>query len=173
MKKLIFIFYILITNISKAADTSNMLSVDKSYFIELAIYLGIILFLNKFLFQPLLTLKENRDIESSVRLERADSMKEQAKKLEDEYKQKILEVRFDIEKSAVDRINKAKSDADEAVKNAKNISLNKIEESRNSLQSSKILTKIENLTDKDVSEGNDDVSIQIREIAEAIKVKVG
>jgi len=173
MKKLIFIFYILITNISKAADTSNMLSVDKSYFIELAIYLGIILFLNKFLFQPLLTLKENRDIESSVRLERADSMKDQAKKLEDEYKQKISEVRFDIEKSAVDRINKAKSDADEAVKNAKNISLDKIEESRNNLQSSKILTKIENLTDKDVSEGNDDVSIQIREIAEAIKVKVG
>ena len=173
MKKLIFIFYILITNISKAADTSNMLSVDKSYFIELAIYLGIILFLNKFLFQPLLTLKENRDIESSVRLERADSMKDQAKKLEDEYNQKISEVRFDIEKSAVDRINKAKSDADEAVKNAKNISLHKIEESRNNLQSSKILTKIENLTDKDVSEGNDDVSIQIREIAEAIKVKVG
>ncbi len=173
MKKLIFIFYILITNISKAADTSNMLSVDKSYFIELALYLGIILFLNKFLFQPLLTLKENRDIESSVRLERADSMKDQAKKLEDEYKQKISEVRFDIEKSAVDRINKAKSDADEAVKNAKNISLDKIEESRNNLESSKILTKIENLTDKDVSEGNDDVSIQIREIAEAIKVKVG
>ena len=173
MKKLIFIFYILITNISKAADTSNMLSVDKSYFIELAIYLGIILFLNKFLFQPLLTLKENRDIESSVRLERADSMKDQAKKLEDEYKQKISEVRFDIEKSALDRINKAKSDADEAVKNAKNISLDKIEESRNNLESSKILTKIENLTDKDVSEGNDDVSIQIREIAEAIKVKVG
>lgn len=173
MKKLIFIFYILITNISKAADTSNMLSVDKSYFIELAIYLGIILFLNKFLFQPLLTLKENRDIESSVRLERADSMKDQAKKLEDEYKQKISEVRFDIEKSAVDRINKAKSDADEAVKNAKNISLDKIEESRNNLESSKILTKIENLTDKDISEGNDDVSIQIREIAEAIKVKVG
>ena len=173
MKKLIFIFYILITNISKAADTSNMLSVDKSYFIELAIYLGIILFLNKFLFQPLLTLKENRDIESSVRLERADSMKDQAKKLEDEYKQKISEVRFDIEKSAVDRINKAKSDADEAVKNAKNISLDKIEKSRNNLESSKILTKIENLTDKDVSEGNDDVSIQIREIAEAIKVKVG
>lgn len=173
MKKLIFIFYILITNISKAADTSNMLSVDKSYFIELAIYLGIILFLNKFLFQPLLTLKENRDIESSVRLERADSMKDQAKKLEDEYKQKISEVRFDIEKSAVDRINKAKSDADEAVKNAKNISLDKIEESRNNLESSKILAKIENLTDKDVSEGNDDVSIQIREIAEAIKVKVG
>jgi len=173
MKKLIFIFYILITNISKAADTSNMLSVDKSYFIELAIYLGIILFLNKFLFQPLLTLKENRDIESSVRLERADSMKDQAKKLEDEYKQKISEVRFDIEKSAVDRINKAKFDADEAVKNAKNISLDKIEESRNNLESSKILTKIENLTDKDVSEGNDDVSIQIREIAEAIKVKVG
>ena len=173
MKKLFFIFYILITNISKAADTSNMLSVDKSYFIELALYLGIILFLNKFLFQPLLTLKENRDIESSVRLERADSMKDQAKKLEDEYKQKISEVRFDIEKSAVDRINKAKSDADEAVKNAKNISLDKIEESRNNLESSKILTKIENLTDKDVSEGNDDVSIQIREIAEAIKVKVG
>jgi|SRR5210317_524731 len=173
MKKLIFIFYILITNISKAADTSNMLSVDKSYFIELALYLGIILFLNKFLFQPLLTLKENRDIESSVRLERADSMKDQAKKLEDEYKQKISEVRFDIEKSAVDRINKAKFDADEAVKNAKNISLDKIEESRNNLESSKILTKIENLTDKDVSEGNDDVSIQIREIAEAIKVKVG
>ena len=173
MKKLIFIFYILITNISKAADTSNMLSVDKSYFIELAIYLGIILFLNKFLFQPLLTLKENRDIESSVRLERADSMKDQAKKLEDEYKQKISEVRFDIEKSAVDRINKAMFDADEAVKNAKNISLDKIEESRNNLESSKILTKIENLTDKDVSEGNDDVSIQIREIAEAIKVKVG
>ena len=173
MKKLIFIFYILITNISKAADTSNMLSVDKSYFIELAIYLGIILFLNKFLFQPLLTLKENRDIESSVRLERADSMKDQAKKLEDEYKQKISEVRFDIEKSALDRINKAKSDADEAVKNAKNISLDKIEESRNNLESSKILAKIENLTDKDVSEGNDDVSIQIREIAEAIKVKVG
>ena len=173
MKKLIFIFYILITNISKAADTSNMLSVDKSYFIELAIYLGIILFLNKFLFQPLLTLKENRDIESSVRLERADSMKDQAKKLEDEYKQKISEVRFDIEKSALDRINKAKSDADEAVKNAKNISLDKIEESRNNLESSKILAKIENLTDKEVSEGNDDVSIQIREIAEAIKVKVG
>lgn len=173
MKKLIFIFYIFITNISKAADTSNMLSVDKSYFIELAIYLGIILFLNKFLFQPLLTLKENRDIESSVRLERADSMKEQAKKLEDEYKQKISEVRFDIEKSALDRINKAKSDADEAIKNAKNISLNKIEESKNNLKSSKILSKIENLTDKDVSEGNDDVSTQIREIAEAIKVKVG
>ena len=173
MKKLIFIFYIFITNISKAADTSNMLSVDKSYFIELAIYLGIILFLNKFLFQPLLTLKENRDIESSVRLERADSMKEQAKKLEDEYKHKISEVRFDIEKSALDRINKAKSDADEAIKNAKNISLNKIEESKNNLKSSKILSKIENLTDKDVSEGNDDVSTQIREIAEAIKVKVG
>ena len=44
MKRLIFIFFILITSTSKAADTSNMLSVDKSYFIELVIYLGIILF---------------------------------------------------------------------------------------------------------------------------------
>jgi F0F1-type ATP synthase membrane subunit b/b' len=173
MKRLIFIFFILISNISNAADTSNMLSVDKSYFIELGIYLGVILFLNKFLFQPLLTLKENRDIESSVRLERADSMEEQAIKLEDEYKQKIAEVRLDIEKSSVDRINKAKLEADEVVKNAKNKSLNKIEESRNNLQSAKILIKIESLTDKEVSEGNDDISIQIREIAEEIKVKVG
>jgi F0F1-type ATP synthase membrane subunit b/b' len=173
MKRLIFIFFILISNISNAADTSNMLSVDKSYFIELGIYLGVILFLNKFLFQPLLTLKENRDIESSVRLERADSMEEQAIKLEDEYKQKIAEVRSDIEKSSVDRINKAKLEADEVVKNAKNKSLNKIEESRNNLQSAKILIKIESLTDKEVSEGNDDISIQIREIAEEIKVKVG
>ena len=173
MKRLIFIFFILITSTSKAADTSNMLSVDKSYFIELLIYLGIILFLNKFLFQPLLTLKENRDIESSVRLERADSMEEQAIKLEDEYKLKISEVRLDIEKSSIDRINKAKLEGEETVKNAKNISLKKIEESRNNLQSAKILLQIESLTDKEVSEGNDDVSIQIREIAEAIKVKVG
>ena len=64
-------------------------------------------------------------------------------------------------------------EGEEAVKNAKNISLKKIEESRNNLQSAKILSQIESLTDKEVSEGNDDVSIQIREIAEAIKVKVG
>ena len=118
-------------------------------------------------------MKENRDIESSVRLERADSMEEQAIKLEDEYKLKISEVRLDIEKSSIDRINKAKLEGEETVKNAKNISLKKIEESRNNLQSAKILLQIESLTDKEVSEGNDDVSIQIREIAEAIKVKVG
>ena len=105
--------------------------------------------------------------------ERADSMEEQAIKLEDEYKLKISEVRLDIEKSSIDRITKAKLEGEEAIKNAKNISLKKIEESRNNLQSAKILSQIESLTDKEVSEGNDDLSIQIREIAEAIKVKVG
>ena len=100
-------------------------------------------------------------------------MEEQAIKLEDEYKLKISEVRLDIEKSSIDRITKAKLEGEEAIKNAKNISLKKIEESRNNLQSAKILSQIESLTDKEVSEGNDDLSIQIREIAEAIKVKVG
>jgi hypothetical protein len=100
-------------------------------------------------------------------------MKQQAIKLEDEYKLKISEVRLDIEKSSIDRINKAKVEGEEAIKNAKNVSLKKIEESRNNLQSAKILSQIESLTHKEISEGNDDVSIQIREIAEAIKVKVG
>ena len=84
--KLIFIFIFGICTNALSADSSNVLSVDSTFFIELGIFIFIILFLNKFLFQPLLNLKENRDIETSVRIERAKSMDLDAANIEEEYK---------------------------------------------------------------------------------------
>ena len=77
MKIKVFLFLIILPNYLIAADSSNVLSVDRTFFFELIMYISALLILNKFLFQPLLQLKEDRDIESSVRLERADSMSEQ------------------------------------------------------------------------------------------------
>ena len=65
-----------------SADSSNVLQVDGTFFIQLSLFIFIILFLNKFLFQPLLNLKEDRDIETSVRIERAQSMREQSEDLD-------------------------------------------------------------------------------------------
>ena len=63
----------------------------------LIIYISVLLLLNKFLFKPLLELKDDRDVESSVRLERADSMTEQAKELESQYLEKMNEYKIEIE----------------------------------------------------------------------------
>ena len=92
-----FIFLVLFTFDAVAADSSNVLSVDSTFFIELGIFIFIILFLNKFLFQPLLDLKENRDVETSVRIERAKSMDEQAIEIEKDYKKRISDFKIEIE----------------------------------------------------------------------------
>ena len=110
MKK-VFLFIYLITFNVNSADSSNVLSVDNTFFIELGIFIFIILFLNKFLFQPLLDLKENRDVETSVRIERAKSMDEQAIGIEEDYKKRISDFKSDIETSSNEKIVEAKRHA--------------------------------------------------------------
>ena len=83
------LFLFLLSLEAFSADSSNVLQVDGTFFIQLSLFIFIILFLNKFLFQPLLNLKEDRDIETSVRIERAESMREHSKDLDSEYKKRL------------------------------------------------------------------------------------
>ena len=128
-----FIFLVLFTFDAAAADSSNVLSVDSTFFIELGIFIFIILFLNKFLFQPLLDLKENRDVETSVRIERAKSMDEQAIEIEKDYKKRISDFKIEIENSSNDKIAEAKKQAEDLIKKAKDQSLMEIENARKNL----------------------------------------
>ena len=169
MRIKVFLFFLIFSNFSNAADSSNVLSVDRTFFFELIIYISVLLLLNKFLFKPLLELKDDRDVESSVRLERADSMSEQAKELESQYVEKMNQYRIEIDKTSIEKISNAKISAEDLIKEAKNQSLLKIEESRKDLTSAKTLNKIKELSVDDIKSGNDDISKKIREVSSIIK----
>ena len=168
MRSKFFLLFLIFSNFTNAADSSNVLSVDRTFFFELIIYISVLLLLNKFLFKPLLELKDDRDVESSVRLERADSMTEQAKDLESQYLEKMNE----IDRTSVEKISNAKISAEDLIKEAKNKSILKIEESRKDLSSAKILNKIKELSVDEIKSGSDDISRKIREVSLIIKERM-
>ena len=154
-----------------SADSSNVLSVDSTFFIELGIFIFIILFLNKFLFQPLLNLKENRDIETSVRIERAKSMDLDAANIEEEYKKRISDFKIEIEKASNEKLLDAKKQAELVIKKAKEESLIAIEDARKNLDSD-LVSSISDMQIHDIKINQDEVSKKVREISNLIKEKV-
>ncbi len=166
-----FIFLVLFTFDAAAADSSNVLSVDSTFFIELGIFIFIILFLNKFLFQPLLDLKENRDVETSVRIERAKSMDEQAIEIEKDYKKRISDFKIEIENSSNDKITEAKKQAEDLIKKAKDQSLMEIENARKNLNS-ELYLKIADISIDDISKEDSEVAKKIKELVSEIKGKL-
>ena len=166
-----FIFLVLLTFDAAAADSSNVLSVDSTFFIELGIFIFIILFLNKFLFQPLLDLKENRDVETSVRIERAKSMDEQAIEIEKDYKKRISDFKVEIENSSNDKITEAKKQAEDLIKKAKDQSLMEIENARKNLNS-ELYLKIADISIDDIGKENSEVAKKIKELVSEIKGKL-
>lgn len=170
MKKVILFLYMFSVS-ANAADSSNVLSVDRTFFIELGIFIFIILFLNKFLFQPLLDLKENRDVETSVRIERAKSMDEQSVEIEAEYKKRISDFKAEIESSSNEKIVEAKKQAEDLIKRAKEESLIEIENARKSLDS-ELYLKIANISIDDVKRGENEVTLKIKELVAEIKGKI-
>ena len=166
-----FIFLVLLTFDAAAADSSNVLSVDSTFFIELGIFIFIILFLNKFLFQPLLDLKENRDVETSVRIERAKSMDEQAIEIEKDYKKRISDFKIEIENSSNDKITEAKKQAEDLIKKAKDQSLMEIENARKNLNS-ELYLKIADISIDDIGKENSEVAKKIKELVSEIKGKL-
>ena len=166
-----FIFLVLFTFDAVAADSSNVLSVDSTFFIELGIFIFIILFLNKFLFQPLLDLKENRDVETSVRIERAKSMDEQAIEIEKEYKKRISDFKIEIENSSNDKITEAKKQAEDLIRKAKDQSLMEIENARKNLNS-ELYLKIADISIDDIGKEDSEVAKKIKELVSEIKGKL-
>ena len=166
-----FIFLVLFTFDAAAADSSNVLSVDSTFFIELGIFIFIILFLNKFLFQPLLDLKENRDVETSVRIERAKSMDEQAIEIEKDYKKRISDFKIEIENSSNDKIAEAKKQAEDLIKKAKDQSLMEIENARKNLNS-ELYLKISDISIDDIGKEDSEVAKKIKELVSEIKGKL-
>ena len=166
-----FIFLVLFTFDAAAADSSNVLSVDSTFFIELGIFIFIILFLNKFLFQPLLDLKENRDVETSVRIERAKSMDEQAIEIGKDYKKRISDVKIEIENSSNDKIAEAKKQAEDLIKKAKDQSLMEIENARKNLNS-ELYLKIADISIDDIGKEDSEVAKKIKELVSEIKGKL-
>ena len=166
-----FIFLVLFTFDAAAADSSNVLSVDSTFFIELGIFIFIILFLNKFLFQPLLDLKENRDVETSVRIERAKSMDEQAIEIEKDYKKRISDFKIEIENSSNDKIAESKKQAEDLIKKAKDQSLMEIENARKNLNS-ELYLKIADISIDDIGKEDSEVAKKIKELVSEIKGKL-
>ena len=166
-----FIFLVLFPFDAAAADSSNVLSVDSTFFIELGIFIFIILFLNKFLFQPLLDLKENRDVETSVRIERAKSMDEQAIEIEKDYKKRISDFKIEIENSSNDKIAEAKKQAEDLIKKAKDQSLMEIENARKNLNS-ELYLKIADISIDDIGKEDSEVAKKIKELVSEIKGKL-
>ena len=166
-----FIFLVLFTFDAAAADSSNVLSVDSTFFIELGIFIFIILFLNKFLFQPLLDLKENRDVETSVRIERAKSMDEQAIEIEKDYKKRISDFKIEIENSSNDKIAEAKKQAEDLIRKAKDQSLMEIENARKNLNS-ELYLKIADISIDDIGKEDSEVAKKIKELVSEIKGKL-
>ena len=164
-------FLVLFTFDAAAADSSNVLSVDSTFFIELGIFIFIILFLNKFLFQPLLDLKENRDVETSVRIERAKSMDEQAIEIEKDYKKRISDFKVEIENSSNDKITEAKKQAEDLIKKAKDQSLMEIENARKNLNS-ELYLKIADISIDDIGKEDSEVAKKIKELVSEIKGKL-
>ena len=166
-----FIFFILFTFDAAAADCANVFSVECAFFIELGIFIFIILFLNKFLFQPLLDLKENRDVETSVRIERAKSMDEQAIEIEKDYKKRISDFKIEIENSSNDKIAEAKKQAEDLIKKAKDQSLMEIENARKNLNS-ELYLKIADISIDDIGKEDSEVAKKIKELVSEIKGKL-
>ena len=134
-------------------------------------FIFIILFLNKFLFQPLLDLKENRDVETSVRIERAKSMDEQAIEIEKDYKKRISDFKIEIENSSNDKIAEAKKQAEDLIKKAKDQSLMEIENARKNLNS-ELYLKIADISIDDIGKEDSEVAKKIKELVSEIKGKL-
>jgi len=170
MKKVLLLVFLFSLD-ANSADSSNVLAVDNTFFIELVIYIFIILFLNKFLFQPLLDLKENRDVETSVRIERAKSMDEQAIEIEEDYKKRISDFKNEIELSSNEKIVEAKRQAEDLIKKAKEESLIEIENARQKLDSEMYL-KISDLSIEEINKGDSELTKKIKELVGQIKGKI-
>jgi F0F1-type ATP synthase membrane subunit b/b' len=118
-----------------------------------------------------LDLKENRDVETSVRIERAKSMDEQAIGIEEDYKKRISDFKSDIETSSNEKIVEAKRHAEELIRKAKEESLIEIENARKNLNS-ELYLKIQEVTIEDINNGNSEVSRKIKELVSEIKGKI-
>ena len=79
------------------------------------------------------------------------------------------EYKIEIDRTSVEKISNAKISAEDLIKEAKNKSILKIEESRKDLSSAKILNKIKELSVDEIKSGSDDISKKIREISLIIK----
>ena len=99
-------------------------------------------------------------------------MTEQAKDLESQYLEKMNEYRIEIDRTSVEKISNAKISAEDLIKEAKNKSILKIEESRKDLSSAKILNKIKELSVDEIKSGSDDISRKIREVSLIIKERM-
>ena len=110
MRLLFITLFILTTSQAFSADSSNVLAVDITFFVQLGIFIFIILFLNKFLFQPLLSLKDDRDIETFVKIERAKNIEEDSDELSSEYKKRISDFKLEMEQSSNEKISDAKKE---------------------------------------------------------------
>ena len=165
------VFLLLFSFKAFSADSSNVLQVDGTFFIELLIFIFVILFLNKFLFQPLLNLKEDRDIETSVRIERAKSMREQSIDLESEYEKRLSEFRSELEKSSNEKISEAMKEADKIIKEAKEQSINAINQARDNLNYD-LINSVRNMNINEIRTNNDEISLQIKRLSSIIKTKV-
>ena len=123
------------------------------------------------MFQPLLNLKENRDIETSVRIERAKSMDLDAANIEEEYKKRISDFKIEIEKASNEKLLDAKKQAELVIKKAKEESLIAIEDARKNLDSD-LVSSISDMQIHDIKINQDEVSKKVREISNLIKEKV-
>ena len=171
MRLLFITLFILTTSQAFSADSSNVLAVDITFFVQLGIFIFIILFLNKFLFQPLLNLKDDRDIETFVKIERAKNIEEDSDELSSEYKNRISDFKLEMEQSSNEKISDAKKQAEQIIKEAEKDSIEKIKEARENLNS-EVVDSIKNLTIDDIKISNDDISIKIKELSKVIKSKI-
>ena len=170
--RLLFIFLFVITATKAfSADSSNVLSVDFTFFIQLGLFIFTILFLKKFLFQPLLNLKDDRDIETFVKIERAKNIEEQSGELDSEYKKRIVDFKSEMEKLSNEKISEAKKQAEKIIKEAEADSIASIKQARENLNS-ELIDSIKLMTIEDIKIKNDNVSMKIKELSRVIRSKI-
>ena len=110
-------------------------------------------------------------METSVRIERAKSMDEQAIEIEKDYKKRISDFKVEIENSSNDKITEAKKQAEDLIKKAKDQSLMEIENARKNLNS-ELYLKIADISIDDIGKEDSEVAKKIKELVSEIKGKL-
>ena len=140
-------------------SSGSLVDLDATYFIQLGIFLFMLIVLRKLLFQPLVRLIEARRQATEGAMETARNLNEEAARLNGEAEARLREVRASVKTQREQMVNEARSE--------ERTILSKAREDAHSL-----LTTMRTETEKAATEARDRLQGQVESLAETVAAKV-
>ncbi|HEX3034899.1 MAG TPA: ATP synthase F0 subunit B [Thermodesulfobacteriota bacterium] len=133
---LFFLFVsILFTTGVNAAESEELLKVDKTLIVDMIIFIAAIFILNSLLFKPLLGVVKRREQLTTGAVEEANDLRAKVEQIKREYDEKLNEVRNQAIEERNEIRREAQSAAEELIRKARGEAQVLLEEARGKIES--------------------------------------